>query len=436
MAETGGLLDDTSHAIRQNVPFMPLVRRAAGASIEDLDGHRIVDYWQGHFANLLGHNPPEICQPLAEALQRGRGLQTGHLHEIEREVAELICRATSTESLRFTTSGTLATLYAMMLARAFTGRDRVLKVGGGWHGSQPFALKGVAPRPTGFDHLESEGLPAGTQADIVLVRFNDEEALRRLFAEQGDRLAAFIVEPVLGAGGGMAATGPYLRLARELTAKHGVLLVCDEIITGFRYRAGDLSSRYGVRPDLLVLGKIVGGGMPLAAVAGRRAVLELCTRDSGRVKFEGGTYSAHELTLLAARSMLGRLLAQEAELYPRLTALGAHLRGGLTRVLQEAGLHGHLLGAPEDVAAGGSLILLHVMAGEGPPPASPEELAARRHPLLDERLLKSVLLLHDVSTRTGLGALTTAHTTADVDATVTAYAAAFARLREAGLTDA
>lgn len=433
---SGPLLDDTSHTIRWNVPFMPLVRRAAGAAFEDLDGHRILDYWQGHFANLLGHNPAQICQPLAEALERGQGLQTGQLHEIEREVAELICRCTDTETLRFTTSGTLGTFYATMLARAFTGRDCVLKVPGGWHGSQPFALKGVAPRGITFEHLESEGLPAGSQAEILLTRFNDVEGLRRVFEKQGDRIAAFLVEPVLGAGGGMAATREYLQEARRLSERYGVLLICDEIITGFRFRAGDLSSAYGIRPDVLVLGKVVGGGMPLAAVAGRRDVLELCSRSSARVKFEGGTYSAHELTLLAARTMLRLLLAEGDEIYARLAALGQRLRLGLSRIVQNAGLHAHLLGTPDGVAPHGSLILLHMMADAGAPPAAPEELAARRHPILDDRLLKSVLLLHDVCTRTGLGAVTTAHTVEDVDRTVEAYGLAFERLRQAGLTHA
>jgi glutamate-1-semialdehyde 2,1-aminomutase len=265
-AETGRfVLDRTSHAIRWNEPFMPVVRQAGGAIIEDLDGHRILDYWQGHFANIQGHNPASIRTALAAALEAGRGLQTGMLHEIEAEVVGHLCRSTHTETARLTTSGTLGTLYAIMLARAFTGRDRVLKVTGGWPGSQPFGLKGVEVRGTSGGRLDSEGLWAGADEEIVLTRFNGVEDLRNIFRQTGDRIACFVVEPVLGSGGGPVASPEYLREARRLTEKHGALLLCDEIITGFRFRAGDCSALYGVRPDLLILGKIIGGGMPVAA---------------------------------------------------------------------------------------------------------------------------------------------------------------------------
>jgi glutamate-1-semialdehyde 2,1-aminomutase len=200
LAEAGQhVLDGCSHAIRWNEPFMPVVRRAEGAIIEDLDGNVFVDYWQGHFANLLGHNPPLIRDALTRALQEGGGLQSGMLHELEGEVAELICARTAMDTVRLTTSGTLGTFYAILLARAFTGRERVLKVSGGWHGSQPFSLKGVSAVGRSFDHLESEGLSAGADAEIVLTRFNDAEDLRRSFGRDGDELACFVVEPVLGA---------------------------------------------------------------------------------------------------------------------------------------------------------------------------------------------------------------------------------------------
>lgn len=427
------LLDRTSHSIRWNEPFMPLVRSAEGAALEDLDGHRILDYWQGHFANLLGHNPRLIRQELIAALEQGRGLQTGMVHEIEEEVAALIRQCTRSETVRFTTSGSLGTFYAVVLARAYTGRDCVLKVSGGWHGSQPFGLKGVSAHGTSFDHLESEGLSASTTAEIVLTRFNDVDHLRRTFERLGQRIACLLLEPVLGSGGGMAATREYLQEARRLTAKHGSLLLCDEIITAFRFHAGDLSSQYGVRPDLLILGKVLGGGMPLAAVAGRQEVMELCTRKVGRVKFEGGTYSGHELSLVAARTMLRHLLQVGDELYLRLSKLGDRLRSALALEARQAGFHAHLLGSPGEPCPGGSLVLLHLTGDGGPAPTSPEELAQRRHPRIDEGLLKSTLLLYDLSTRSGLGAISTAHTERDLDQTVESYRLAFRRLNDAGL---
>ncbi len=430
----GHLLDHVSHALRWNEPFMPLVGRAEGPVVEDLDGHRIVDYWQGHFTNILGHNPPLIREALLEALGDGRGLQSGMLHEVEAEVAELICERTGSETLRFTTSGSLGTFYAVVLARAFTRRDRVLKVFGGWHGSQPFGLKGVSPQADSFDHLESEGLSASIASEIVLTRFNDVDDLRRTFQRLGDRIACFIIEPVLGAGGGVTATREYLVEARRLTERHGALLLCDEIITAFRFRAGDLSTMYGIRPDLLILGKVLGGGMPVAAVAGRRDVLELSARASSRVKFEGGTYSAHELSLIASREIVRFLVANEDRIYADLAAKGDRMRKEIGRIAAEAGVPVQLLDPREDRLAAGSLVFVHLVREEAAaPPSCPEELIAAHHPLISERLWKSVLLLEDVSARTGLGAISTAHEDEHLDRTLEGYRAGFERVKRAGL---
>jgi glutamate-1-semialdehyde 2,1-aminomutase len=431
---TGGqALDGTSHAIRWNDPFMPVARRASGPAIEDLDGHRILDYWQGHFANLLGHNPPLIREALGEALEDGRGLQSGMVHEVEGEVCDLIRRTTGADAVRLTTSGSLGTFYAVLLARGFTGRDRVLKVGGGWHGSQPFGLKGVSPRDGSFDHVESEGLGDGAAEEIVLTRFNDLDDLRRIFERSGDRIACFLVEPVLGAGGGMVATPEYLREARRLTEKHGALLLSDEIITAYRFRAGDCAALYGIRPDLTILGKILGGGMPVAAVAGRRDVLELCTRGIGRVKFEGGTFSAHELSLVAARAQLRYLIEQGDEIYPRLAESGERARLGVARIAEEAGVPIVITAAPGGAIPGSSLVMWHVAREEAPAPGCPEDLAACRHPAIGERLLKSVLLLEGVSVRSGLGAVSTTHGEAEIEASLDAVRSALERFRGAGL---
>jgi glutamate-1-semialdehyde 2,1-aminomutase len=427
------LLDGTSHAIRWNRPFMPVVIRAEGAAVGDLDDHRILDYWQGHFANILGHNPPLIRDALAKALDRGRGLQSGMLHEVEAELSELICAATDSETVRLTTSGSLGTFYAALLARGFTGRERILKVAGGWHGSQPFGLKGVAARGRSFDHLESEGLSSSTGSEILLTRFNDVDDLRRIFGESGDQIACFLLEPMLGAGGGIPATVEYLREARRLTDKHGALLLCDEIITGFRFWPGDLSRLYGVRPDLLILGKVIGGGMPVAAVAGRRDILALCTRAVGRVKFEGGTYSAHELSLVAAATLLRHLRDHRQEVYPRLERLGESLRVGLGRLREESGIEFRVMEAPAVAPHGSSLLYVHALADGADVPTCPEELNERAHPRIDDQLIKATMLLEQASVHYGVGALSTAHTEDDLERTLEGFRSAFARFRDAGL---
>jgi glutamate-1-semialdehyde 2,1-aminomutase len=432
-ARGGPLLDHASHAMRWTEPFMPLMVKANGPAVEDLDGHRIVDYWQGHFANILGHNPPVVTRALAAALTEGRGLQSGMLHEVEAETAELICDCTGTETLRFTTSGSLGTFYSVLLARAFTKRDLVLKVSGGWHGSQPFGLKGVAPRGESFDHLESEGLSASIGGDVVLTRFNDMDDLRQIFERVGDRVACLLLEPVLGAGGGMVARPEYLTEARRLTEKHGALLLCDEIITAFRFHPGDLSSLYGVRPDLLIMGKVLGGGMPVAAVAGRREVMSLSTRETRRVKFEGGTYSAHELSLIASREMVKHLVQNKDTIYPQLAAKGDKMRREIPRIAEKAGVPLHVLGPSADDVVAGSLVFVHPVDAGASRPSCPEELAGSAHPSISERLLKSVLLLEDVFTRSGLGGISTTHSDADLDHTLDGFRAAFDRLKKAEL---
>jgi glutamate-1-semialdehyde 2,1-aminomutase len=429
------LLDQTSHAVRWNEPFMVTAARCEGAAIFELGGARIVDYWQGHYANVLGHQPAIVRDALQAALADGRGLQSGMLHDTEHAFAELLTRRTATETLRFTTSGALATFYSVLLARGFTGRRRVLKIAGGWHGSQPFGLKGVTARDGGFDHLESEGLPGTTAADIELVPYNDPEALERVFAERGGEFACLLLEPWIGAGGGIGATPEFLRAARRLTAKHGALLLCDEIIAGFRFRAGDLCSLYGVAPDLLILGKAIGGGMPVAAVAGRREVMELASRASRRVKFEGGTYSAHELSMVAGMTMVRHLVDHEATVYPALAQKGATLRAGLETMAAELRAPMWISGWPNDAVAGSSLAFVRFGREHGGRPLRPEEMVGpgRAHPAIDDDLLRAALLLEGVSAHNGLGGASLAHDDGDLAATLAAYRRVVARFAAAGL---
>jgi glutamate-1-semialdehyde aminotransferase len=209
-------------------------------------------------------------------------------------------------------------MYAVMLARAFTGRDLVLKAAGGWHGAQPWGLKGVyflaGPQHWGAD---SEGLPEHVMDEVAITLFNDVDELTEQFRRHGERIACLIVEPFAGAGNFQVAAPEYLAAARELSERHGALLVFDEVISGFRFCAGDLGSLYGIRADLATFGKIIGGGMPVAAVAGRGDVMALCGREGGsRVAFLGGTFSAHPASLLASRSMVSHLVEHEDDRTP------------------------------------------------------------------------------------------------------------------------
>ncbi|HJX37194.1 MAG TPA: aminotransferase class III-fold pyridoxal phosphate-dependent enzyme, partial [Anaerolineae bacterium] len=198
------LVDGGSHSLRLTEPFPPRITSARGAWVTDEDDNRILDLWQGHFANILGHNPQLVTSVLAEAFADGFGLQTGFTDRLQMEAAEILCRQTASERVRFTTSGTLATMYAVLLSFAYTGRKMAMKVGGGWHGSHPWGMRGVGFRPgqeEGFQHVDTAGLPATIADTIVVSDFNDSERLRQDFTKYGDRLACFTVEPFIGGGG-------------------------------------------------------------------------------------------------------------------------------------------------------------------------------------------------------------------------------------------
>jgi len=415
------LVDGGSHSLRLTPPFPPRIVAARGARIRDEDGHDILDFWQGHMANILGHNPPVVTATLAQALAEGYGLQTGFADRLQVETAEILCQQTGAERVRFTTSGSLATMYAILLARAFTGRDLVMKVGGGWHGAQPWGFKGVGfhphPGTNGYQHVDTAGLPPALTDEVVVTRFNDPDMLRDHFGQYGDQAACFIVEPFIGAGGFIPATRDYLQTARELTHRHGVVLVFDEVIAGFRFRAGDAGALYGVQPDLATFGKIMGGGMPVAAVAGRADIMDLVSHASGnKVKFSGGTYSAHPASLLAARTIMAYLVEHEQEIYPHLAGLGERARRTLEETFAGEGIHARCTGSSDDLP-GSSMFYLHFPYEENTELRRPEDLfnPAVCDVALCKKVLLLALLLEDVYVINGHGAVSTAHTEADVD---------------------
>jgi len=412
------LVDGGSHALRLMLPFPPRIARARGGWVWDEDGHAILDFWQGHHANLLGHNPPVVTEALAAALDEGRGLQTGFTDALQIETAELLCRQTGAERLRFTTSGALATMYAILLARAYTRRELVLKVGGGWHGAQPWALVGVhfeeGPEPW---TVESDGLPAALTGEVTVTRFNDPARLEDDFLRLGDRIACFIVEPFIGAGGFMFAQPEYLRAARALCDRYGAVLIFDEVISGFRFGPSDLGSLYGVRPDLATFAKIIGGGMPVAAVAGRADILALAGREGGRrVAFSGGTYSAHPLAMLAAKTNLEYIVAHAGEIYPHIARLGLAMRDAIERALASEGILARCTGSGDALGIGSSVAVPHFPYRDDLALTGPDVV---NDPALTDTALRDVvfqlaLLLEGAHVVHGGGSACAAHTGADI----------------------
>ncbi|HVP90756.1 MAG TPA: aminotransferase class III-fold pyridoxal phosphate-dependent enzyme [Terriglobales bacterium] len=421
------MISGGSHSIRLWHPYPFLATRAEGPSVRDADGRSYVDYWQGHYANILGHNPRLVRRGMGASLERGC-LHTGFESAGQIELAELILRQLGAADgrVRFTTSGTLATMYSVMLAEGFTGRDLVLKVGGGWHGASPYLLKGVRFKPgAGFE----ADRPAGVLEDILkrtlITRFNDGDDLERIFKAKGDRIACFILEPFLGVGGFLPASREYLALARELTRRHDAVLIFDEVISGFRFAPAGVQTLYGVSPDLSVFGKIIGGGHAVAAVVGRRDIMEGCETGRGlrgRVPFDGGTFSAHSEYMKAGLVMLRHLVRHAGSVYPRLARSGETLREGVVRAFASEGVPAVCTGAGNDALPGSSMVMAHFPI-DGARPARPEDLHdGRRFRIrLREEALKLALLVHGVNVVHGGGAVSTAHGPADLERTIAAY---------------
>jgi glutamate-1-semialdehyde 2,1-aminomutase len=415
------LVDGGSHALRLTKPFPPRIVSAHGGWVCDEDGHEILDFWQGHMANVLGHNPPVVTSELSGAFADGFGLQVGMTDRLQAEVAEILCRRTGADRVRFTTSGTLATMYGAMLARAYTGRDLVLKVGGGWHGAQPWGLKGSVYRAengVGFGGVDTEGLPVPVTDDVIVTSFNDPGRLHDVFARYGDRLACFMVEPLIGAGGLIPATREYLQLARRLTQHHGVLLIIDEVVNGFRFRAGNLAALYGIEPDLAVYGKVIGGGMPVAALAGREEVMGLIGRARGsRVAVFGGTYCAHPSSMLAAKIYMNYLVDNEDEVYARLSDLGEKMRDAMESGFAEEGVFAVCTGDSPELPCGSSLGMVHFPYDENTTIDTPQ--AASDPTVCDVELRTQVLglamLLENVHMVQGHGSAATTHTEDDME---------------------
>jgi glutamate-1-semialdehyde 2,1-aminomutase len=414
------LVDGGSHTLRLMKPFPPRIVAARGGRVRDEDGHDILDFWQGHMANILGHNPEVVTGELARGFSAGFGLQVGMTDRLQAEVAEILCRQTAADRVRLTTSGTLAGMYGVLLARSFTGRQLVLKVGGGWHGAHPWSLKGSRYHPeggVGFGAVDTDGLPARITEEVVVTSFNDPQRLADDFRRFGDSLACFVVEPVIGAGGMIPATREYLQLARQLTRHHGALLILDEVINGFRFRAGNVAPLYGIEGDLAVYGKAIGGGMPVAALAGRNDVMDLIGRAHGsRVAVLGGTYCEHPASLLAAKVFMTYLVEHEREVYRRLSDLGQKMREAMRSGFAEEGVLARCTGNGPDLQGGSSLGMVHFPYDEATTLERPEAVfdPAVCDVELRTEVLGAALLLEGVHMVQGHGSAATAHTDEDM----------------------
>jgi glutamate-1-semialdehyde 2,1-aminomutase len=340
-------------------------RAAAGQWLTDIDGNRYLDYIGSWGPMILGHRHPRVVAAIEAVLATGTSY--GAPTEAESRLAELVIAAVpSIEKVRLTSSGTEAAMSAVRLARGFTGRDKIVKFAGNYHGHGDSLLVAAGSSAATLGVPDSPGVTAGTARDTLVLEYNQPEELVDLFAREGDAIAAVLLEPVVGNMGLVRPQPEFLAVARRLTRHHGALLVFDEVMTGFRLSLGGAQELLGVVPDLTILGKIVGGGLPLAAYGGRADVMDHVL-PAGKV-FQAGTLAGNPLAVAAGTATLETL--RDTPPYDLLERHGAALEAGFREAAAAAGL-------PVWIARVGSMMTIFFQRGPKPLPVTGWRSAAQ-----------------------------------------------------------
>jgi glutamate-1-semialdehyde 2,1-aminomutase len=338
-------------------PYPLYMERGQGCRLYDVDGNEYIDLLNNYTSLIHGHAFP----PVVEAIARQAALGTAYAActENQHQLAELIAeRVASVDQIRFCNSGTEATMNAVRAARAFTGKDKLVKMEGGYHGSHDAVEISVHPPldragPANCPHSipDSRGIPSSVLGDVIVVPFNDQEAVGDLIRKLSDEIAAVLVEPVMGVAGAIPAEREYLTYLRQVTAENDVLLICDEVMT-FRLDWGGAQAIYGIEPDLTALAKIIGGGLPVGAFGGRREIMRLFSPLEGEMS-QSGTFNGNPLTMAAG---LAAMQALTRERIAHCSALGDCLADGFRAAFEEAEIRGQVTGL-------GSLLNVHFVAG-------------------------------------------------------------------------
>ncbi len=323
-----------------------IIREGRGSRVWDEDGNEYVDYLIGSGPMLLGHGHPEVLEAVHEQLPKGMTFFANNAAGIE--LAEQICDAMACgEQVRYVTSGGEADMYAMRLARAFTGRDKIMKFEGGYHGMSAEAQMSLAPdKLTNFPLAvpDSAGIPSGVRDEMLVAPFNDIEFARSLIAEHGHEIAGIIVEPLQRV---IPPAPGFLQALREECDRYGIVLVFDEIVTGFRFAYGGAQELYGVTPDVCTLGKIIGGGFPLAAIAGKADIMahfDKAKVGAGGFLMQLGTLSGNPVAAVAGMKTM-EILRRPGQ-YDKLRTLGKTLMTAISEHLARAGFDHQIVGDP------------------------------------------------------------------------------------------
>jgi glutamate-1-semialdehyde 2,1-aminomutase len=391
------------------------IRKAEGARVWDADGRGFIDYLGSWGPLILGHAHPSVLEAITQAAAKGTSYGAPCAAEVE--LADRVTRLVpSIQKVRFVSSGTEATMSALRLARAFTGRRKILKFHGCYHGHADALLVAAGSGVATLGIPGSPGVPEGTVADTLVAPYNDLGAVERVIDEHGSDLAAIIVEPVAGNMGCVPPRDGYLQGLRDLTTRAGALLVFDEVITGFRLSTGGAQVLYGVKPDLTCLGKIIGGGLPVGAYGGRADIMDQMA-PSGPV-YQAGTLSGNPLTMAAGIATID--LLQRAGTYKRLDTLAARLHAGLLGAREEADVK-------VTINRVGSMITLFFTPG----PVVDYATAKKSDTALFARFFHGLLArgIYFPPAQFEAAFVSLAHTEGDIDTTVRAAGEIFRELR-------
>lgn len=413
----GGCLGDFRPEAQQDF----VVDHALGSHLYTTDGRQFIDYLLGSGPMAIGHSNPRIAE--AVAAQARRGMTYYNINPPVLQLGQMVVdRVPSAEAVRFVADGSEATFFALRIARAYTGRELVIKFEGGFHGHHDYALQSFLP-PVGEDlgaRPDSAGIPAGVTQTVKIARFNDLASVERLLEAHPGAFAAILVEPVQRA---IWPEAGFLQGLRDLSNRHGCLLVFDEIVTGFRLARGGAQEHFGVLPDLTTLGKVMGGGLPIAAVAGRADIMDLVRPGRGNpYVYMSGTLNGNPLC--AAAGVAALTLMDDEDGYRRLNEVGRRLAEGLTAVAREAN-------TPMTIT--GPAPFFEVLFGEGQVHNYQDYLA---FPPQKTRAFALALAEYGVYMRPNAKIyVSIAHTDEDIDRTLEASARVIDSLQQQGILD-
>ena len=397
-----------SHNIHYFPPYPFFVKGAKGPKVWDVDGNEIIDLWMGHYTHILGHHPDVVVEAIERQVKEG--IHWGIVFEKQIEWAELIRELIPcAEMVRFCCSGTEATMYAVRLARACTGRNTILKIAGGWHGANAdltFAIK--AP----YEKRESLGLAPDLEQFTKAIPYNDIPETQEIIHQNKKEIAGIILELAVGEGGFVPPTTEYLTMLRAETEALGALLIFDEVISGFRLSLGGAQKRLGITPDLTTLGKIMGGGLPVGAVAGKKEIMDKTSPERKGSKWDkimigGGTFSSHPLTVAAGLAMLHYLKDHQKEIYPSIDSKGEKARQGVQAALRRHGIKAAVTGI-------GSLFQTHFLHQEGVVLNSPHAISQYTDVEKRENEFRIRMLSKGIHVMHGGGALSITHSDEDI----------------------